>query len=119
IIVSYMPTEDVIEEPLPEFRAAALDVAAANVVWDLDGAIRRVPLVVRVKGFEMPGFAISIATNYAGSPLTKGGPDRYRIGPTAIHGLPLSGRNHFPSVFVSDWSVPVLRIQMADVLEPG
>ena len=107
-------------EPLPELRAAALDVGLVNLYPDADGAIRRAPLALRVEKdgarLEVLGFAAALATNFRGAPLAREGPGAYRIGAAEIHA---GERGGIPSVLIGGWSAPGQRIDLLDVLRPG
>jgi len=107
-------------EPLPELRAAALDVGLVNMYPDADGAIRRVPLALRVdKGgarLEVLGFAAALATNYRGAPLTRAGPGAFRIGAAEVHAGESGG---ITSALIGGWSAPGQRIDLLDVTRAG
>jgi adenylate cyclase len=110
----------ILTEPLPAFRAAALDVGLVNLYPDEDGSIRRVPLALRVRrpagDIEMTGFAAALATNFRGAPLRAAAPGTYRLADVDVH---LDGRPGVPSVLIGDWAPPGVRVDLLDILEPG
>jgi adenylate cyclase len=122
VVVPVSLTErGILTEPLPEFRAAALDVGLVNMYPDEDGAIRRVPLALRVRreggDVELLGFAAALATNHSGAPLTPGRPGTYRLGAAEIH---LDGRSGaVPSILIGDWAAPGMRLDVLEVLQPS
>jgi len=120
IVPASLTEAGILTEPLPAFRAAALDVGLVNLYPDEDGSIRRVPLALRVRratgDFERMGFAAALATNFRGAPMRATGPASFRLGDADIR---LDGRPGVPSVLIGDWAAPALRIDALDVLRPG
>jgi class 3 adenylate cyclase/CHASE2 domain-containing sensor protein len=75
-------------EPLPEFRKGALDIAFVNEPVDEDGLIRRMFLWMRTRDFAGVSFPVALASNYLGKPLQPGRRGTYHLGQTEI---PLDG----------------------------
>jgi adenylate cyclase len=121
VLPAFMTGTGVINEPLPKFRDVALEVAAVNLYLDPDSAIRRVPLVVRVKGFERIGFTAALATNFLGAALKAHGPSESLLGtrPIRLDVEPIEGfPTGIPRLLIGDWKLPE-KIDMLDVLKTG
>jgi adenylate cyclase len=109
-------------EPLPEFRQGALDVGFVSFYLDEDGAVRRVPLFLRLregdgKTIEVLGFATALATNYLGEGPTPGRAGRVRLGDREIDVE--GGRGEVPTILLGAWRPPGLRLDLLDVLQEG
>jgi adenylate cyclase len=122
VIISTSRTETGLwEEPLPEFKEAALDVGVVSLYNDEDGAIRRVPLFLRLresdgKTAEVLGFAAALATNSKGAGLSPVRRGLVRLGETDIH---VDDRpSQVPTILIGEWRGPGLRLDLLDVLRP-
>jgi len=109
------------QEPLREFRQAALDVGVVTLFPDEDGAFRRVPLFLRLreadgKTVEVLSLASALATNYVGAGLTPGRTGRVRLGDREIDVE--GGPGEVPSILMGAWRDPGLRLDLLDVLDP-
>jgi adenylate cyclase len=103
-------------EPLPEFRQRALDVAFANLPVDNDGLIRRMFIWMRTPGFSGLSFPVALASNYLGKPLEPGRPGTYRLDVVEI---PLDGIGP-NSALIGAWnSKPAQTISAQALLASG
>ena len=116
ILVTSRTEGGIWEDPRPEFRDAALDVAAASLYLDEDGAVRRVPLVAGEKDRKVLGLAAALYTNYRQVALR---PMRRGVVRLGARELRVDDDSGIPSVLIDSWHVPGLQVDLLDVLAPG
>lgn len=106
---------DRLDLPMPEFASAARAVAHVNV-YNPDGVVREVPLLMRWKGDLSLGFSAALISEYLGSPAYG---FTYRPGDALLVGgvrIPLGRRGE---VMVNYTTLPggFPRVSLADVLD--
>lgn len=72
-------------EPLPEFRDAALAVGFVNLPLDQDGVVRRMFLSLSWPGFNGSSFPLALAMNHLGRPIEEIRAGTYRLGPARVY----------------------------------
>src|ERR1700730_2457962 len=89
-------------EPLPEFRDAALAVGFVNLPLDQDGVVRRMFLSLSWPGFNGSSFPLTLAMNYMAWPIEEIRADTYRLGPARVYAADATTN----TALLGEWGLP-------------
>ncbi|MEX2221103.1 MAG: adenylate/guanylate cyclase domain-containing protein [Candidatus Rokuibacteriota bacterium] len=108
--------------PAPAIRSAAVDEGLANVTTSRDSVVRRLPLLLRARGEEVPSLALTIVARFARRPVVLDAPAEAGLVHAAGRSIPVAEQDTMPIDFLGPPSEPGGRgpfriISFVDVLE--
>jgi adenylate cyclase len=113
---------DALVRTVPSLRADAVGEGVVNVTSGRDGVVRRLPLIVRVDGADVPSLALAVVARFTRRPVVLDGPARPGRVDAAGRRIPVEDGatmtiNYLGPPFAGDRAGPFAVVPLIDVIE--